>query len=108
MTLQYGATGGWNAQQINPSTTETVIGALNQTTQGANGELDNIINGELVYYSTQVVAGINHAIVFKGSNGQFTCFRLWEKLDQTFEITDQGSASTLTELGPICNIGSLN
>lgn len=104
----YGA-GGWTEQRTTPANKQLVAAYMKKTTQGQNGELTNLLVQDFKWYGTQVVAGINHAVVFSNpANGQLTCVKMWEKLDGSFEITNQGVSANSQDLEAICGFKGIN
>ena len=100
----YGA-GGWKANHANPASKEKILRILKLTTQGENGELDGLFGQKLEFYSTQIVAGINHGAVFQNSStGEFTCIKLWEKLDSTYELTDMKTGNDKGQVASQCGL----
>lgn len=63
----------------------------------------------LAWYGTQVVAGINHGMIYHikgyldGKNG-FHCFKVWEKLDGTYELTVSNTAPSLGKAFESCGL----
>jgi hypothetical protein len=41
---------------------------------------ETFLSSQLIYYATQVVAGTNHFMVWRESDGEFHCIVLWERL----------------------------
>lgn len=96
--------GGWTPQGIHSAAESNLKGVIRTSSRGGNEELNLLLKeGKLVKYATQVIAGINHGAVFKVGS-KYACFKIWEKLDRTFEIVSQGSTSNLGDVGILCNI----
>ena len=59
--------------------------------------------GELVYFSTQIVAGVNYGIVYELKNGKFECFKIYRNLQNDFQLTKRGTSKSLDGARSKCN-----
>ncbi len=61
---------------------------------------------EIVSYSTQLVAGLNHGLIFKvtGLQEAFACVRIYEKWDQSILLVQAHFASSQSEAASKCAI----
>ena len=64
---------------------------------------------EIVAYSTQLVAGLNHGLIFKitGLQETFACVRIYEKWDQSILLVQAHLANSQSEAETKCGIPNI-
>ena len=104
------AAGGFVKQPINPLTIERAFIVLSlANSAGSNSVLNTLgsLKPKMVYYGSQIVAGMNHAVIYQSQVDQnmFVCAKVWEKLNNDgFEIIKTGSGKTFAEAAAACSI----
>ena len=100
--------GGYSTKPVNEYTIETALGVLHAANDGSNSAVALIAaaNPELVVYATQLVAGLNHGMVYKvmDSQAQFACVKVFESLSGEFSVSASDYAETVEEAAKLCNI----
>ena len=101
-------TGGQRVHDVN-SNGDQVESILKSTiSKESNSPLEDLYHRErqLVYYTTQLVAGMDHRMVFKivGMDSEYICLRVWERLNDKPKLTGIVMANTIEEAMKDCGI----
>ena len=102
-------TGSQKIQQIDSDAVNKANTLLQKTViKENNSMLQDLASGEkeLVYYTTQVVAGFSHRMIFKvkGFQSTYVCVRLWERPYSGIKLSAIASVNTIEESQEACGM----
>ena len=106
---QEGLAGGFSKRNIADEDRLSVNRLVKRLSAGSNPIVKDILNPDntstkLVYYSTQVVAGQNHAIVFEINHSRFVCLKIYAHFaGKKFQILKSGKGKKLEEMFNKCD-----
>ena len=100
--------GGYITQAINEESSAKAFEILNTANNGSNSFLRSLIISRpiLVMYATQLVAGLNHGMVYKvqGSKGEYACVKIFEALNGEFTMTESDFSESKEDAAKQCKI----
>jgi hypothetical protein len=102
--------GGFSQHSITEEAKSSALQVIGKTNESTSGKLKQFKNSrkKLVFYGTQVVAGINYGMVYKinsGRNaGKYECFKIYKALDGMAKTTYHGVARGLEASQRLCNL----
>lgn len=108
-------TGGFTSQDITPQIKKTIHSIEDKIIATSNDkDVLKVVNdagnrGKIVHYATQVVAGLNHLIVYRivpeyDGARIYNCIKVYEDLQGNFSVSKIGSGHTMQELETACDV----
>lgn len=100
--------GGYVRHEITETNSNRAFDALNNLNDGKNSFVSTLAASRpvLVFYGTQLVAGLMHAMVYKtnGLESPYACVKVFEHLTGEFSLKEGEFASSMEEAANKCKI----
>ena len=100
--------GGFVSRNINEASSNKAFDILSVANDGTNSFIKDLINARptLVFYATQLVAGLNHAMIYKtqGMQGSFACIKIFEAIGGGYSVSSSAFGESIPEAAAACKI----
>ena len=107
MTSECLRVGGQKIHGIDDKAKSTVSQLISTAMNTSNSVVisANNANKDLVFYATQIVAGISHRIIYKiyDIESPYVCFKLWAKPSGEIQVSVAAYADSIEDAGIKCN-----